>query len=580
MDWFVKLFTDEAAMATCLLVLALTIAGGLALGQVRFRGIRLGVAGVLFSGLLLGHFGLAIEHHALDFAREFGLVLFVYAVGLAVGPGFFNTFRRYGLKTNLLAVAIVLTGTFLAVVVSWVGGVSPAIAAGILSGGTTNTPSLAAATQTLRDQPLDPTAAAKALRQAGIAPEGMTPAQLAEETTKLPGLGYAVSYPFGVVGIILAMLILQRLFRVDPVTDAQAMERRLNVQPAPLERRAVRLTNAGLAGISTESLAEQAGTTATISRVWRNGKVLVALPDLPLAVDDVLLVVGTTPDLDRLRAYAGEAADASVFQAGQEITARWVVVSGKHFVGKSLEELQLEDHYQVRLTRVRRGETELPPLADLELAIGDSLYVVGPPEGIARLARKAGDRPKALEEPHLLPVFVGIALGVVLGSIPFAVPGLSAPLKIGLAGGPLLVALLLSRLQRVGPLVFYLPRSANLTLKDVGIAIFLAAVGLKSGSRFVATLTQGDGVWWMLWGAVITLVPLLLVGAVAYWGFGARFSAMVGVLAGSMTDPPALAFANDLTKSEIPGIAYATVYPAAMILRVVCAQVFLLMRTG
>jgi putative transport protein len=580
MRWLTDLLTNEHSIATCLLVLALTIVTGLALGQVRFRGIRLGVAGVLFSGLLLGHFGLAVEHHALEFAREFGLVLFVYAVGLAVGPGFFNAFRLYGLKTNLYALAIVLLGTLTAVGASWLGGVSPAIAVGILSGATTNTPSLAAASQTLADNPLSVDSAKRALQQAGIAAEGMTTAQLAEETNKLPGLGYAVTYPFGVIGIILAMLILGHLFRVDPVADAKSLEKGLEEKQSPQERMAIRLTRAERAGSMASALPGEVGSQAVINVVWRGGKALVALTDIPLAVGDVLYAVGTEADLERLRDAVGDKADLRLFARVPDITARRVLVSRGELVGRPLESLHLAERFHVRLTRVRRGETELPPMADLQLSIGDSLHVVGSPAGIAALAQEAGDTPKELEEPHLMPMFVGIALGIVLGSIPLAIPGLSTPLKIGLAGGPLLIALILSRVQRLGPLVFYLPRSANLALKELGIAIFLAAVGLKSGGRFVATLTQGDGVWWMLWGAVVTLVPLLIVGFVAFKLFGVRHAAMVGVLAGSMTDPPALAFANDVTQSEVPGIAYATVYPTAMILRVVCAQVFLLVGTG
>jgi putative transport protein len=290
--------------------------------------------------------------------------------------------------------------------------------------------------------------------------------------------------------------------------------------------------------------------------------------------------------LETLCRHAGDLADVAEFDDSPDVVARWIVVSKRNLVGRTIEAARIMERFGVRLTRVRRGDTELLSFADLRLAFGDNLFAVGSPEGVAALADDAGDVAREVEEPHLLPMFVGIVVGVVVGSAPLAIPGLSAPLKIGLAGGPLLVALALSHVRRVGRLVFYLPKPANTALKELGIALFLAVVGIKSGGRFVETLTQGDGVWWLAWGIVVTLVPLLIVGVVAIAWFRAPYTAVVGVLAGSMTDPPALAFANSLTQSESASLTltqsesasltYATVYPTAMILRVVGAQVFLL----
>jgi putative transport protein len=344
----------------------------------------------------------------------------------------------------------------------------------------------------------------------------------------------------------------------------------------PLEHRTVRVTRPELQAASAEELTAQAGTTAVVSRIRRDGRVQIALGTTPIATGDVLLVVGTPSELERFTRFVGETADGVDWNDSQDIVARWIIISRRNLVGRTIDAAQISQRFQVRLTRVRRGETELLPAADLRLAVGDELFSVGGDEAIAALAHEAGDVAREVEEPHLLPMFFGIGLGVVLGSIPLIVPGLAAPLKIGLAGGPLLVALVLSHVRRIGRLVFYLPRPANTALKELGIAVFLAVVGLKSGSRFVETLTQGDGVCWLAWGVGITLVPLLVVGITMIALFRMPYTAVVGVLAGSMTDPPALAFANSLTKSEGASLAYATVYPTTMILRVVGAQVFLI----
>jgi len=576
MNWLVKLLTDEHSIATSILVLAATIVLGIAIGEVRIRGIKFGIAGVLFSGLLLGHFGLKLQHDAADFAREFGLVLFIYAVGMAVGPGFFNLFRAFGLRTNAIAVAVVILGIVMAGSSVCVGRVAPPIAVGVLAGATTNTPSLAAATQMLKDRLPEDAAARASLQQIGVDATDWNSEALRNEVEKLPGLGYAVSYPAGVVGIILSFVILRRLFGVDPVEDARRMERDVIPLQPPLERWSIRVTRSELDSKPTDQVLTLSGTNAVVSRIRRGENVQIALGATPIAVGDVLLVVGTAAELERFCRFAGEAADVVDWETSHDIVARWIVVSRRYLVGRTIDNAQLAQRFQVRLTRIRRGETELLSTGKLRLAFGDRLFVVGGADEIIAFAQEAGDVAREVEEPHLLPMFFGIGLGVIVGSIPFVIPGLVAPLKIGLAGGPLLIALVLSHVRRLGRLVFYLPQSANTALKDLGIAVFLAVVGLKSGGRFIETLTQGDGVWWLVWGIGITLVPMLVVGIVMIAGFRTSYTAAVGILAGSMTDPPALAFANSLTKSEGSSLAFATVYPAAMILRVVGAQVFLI----
>jgi putative transport protein len=575
MAWLWSLLTDRQSLAGAILVLALAIVLGLAIGNVRLGNIRFGVAGVLFSGLILGHFGLGLEHAVSDFAREFGLVLFIYAVGMAVGPGFFNLFRAYGLRTNGYAVAAILLGAATAWLSVSVGGTAPSIAVGVLAGATTNTPSLAAATQTLREQPPDLEEARAAVAQIGVDAANMSAAEIERELGKLPGLGYAVAYPSGVIGIILSFLILRRLFGIDPVKDSLLLEQIVSPKAPPLERRAVRLTRADLAGKTIDELTALAAVKVVVSRIRRDGAVSTALGETRVAEGDLLSVVGAAADVERFGRFAGEPVDLDEFAESGDMVARWIVISRRNLVGRTVADSGIPERFHVRLTRVRRGDTEILSFADFRLAFGDELMAVGGVAGVALLAEEAGDVRKEVEEPHLLPMFFGIALGVIVGSIPLAIPGLAAPVKIGLAGGPLLIALAFSHFRRVGRLVFYLPRPANTALKELGIAVFLAAVGLKSGGRFVATLTQGDGVWWLAWGAAITLVPLLVVGIAAIALFRAPYTAVVGLLAGAMTDPPALAFANSLTKSEMAAPAYATVYPTAMILRVVGAQVFL-----
>ncbi len=580
MHWAVSLFKDEQSIATSILVLAFVVAAGIGLGAIRFRGIRLGVAGVLFSGLLFGHLGLRINATVLEFAREFGLIIFVFTVGLAVGPGFFHALKAHGLRLNLLGAAIVALGVVVTLATSWLGGVSLPIAVGVFCGATTNTPSLAATTQTLRNHQLGEQQMVEALEQAGIAAERLPRQRMAQEVAKLSGLGYAVAYPFGVLGIILSMLLLRHLFRVDPVADAEAWEKVLAAEQPRLARVTLKVNNPNLDGRPIARIPALNSLEVTISRVFRNGEQHVAHADFRLALGDVLAAVGTPEDVQQLQDIVGEEVALDLPQLPSSIAVRWVVVTRSAVVGKRVNELALGKRFGVQITRIRRAEVELPPLANLSLGLGDRLHLVGTAEAIAAAAREVGDSPKKLEQPDLVPIFCGIALGVVLGSWPIPVPGMASPLKLGLAGGPLIVALLMSRFQRIGPMVIYLPRSSSYVLQEFGIALFLAAVGLRSGDRFLATLTQGDGLWWLGYGALITLLPLLLVGTVAHRWMSVRFTSLVGLLAGSMTDPPALAFANSQAQSELPAIAYATVYPTSMILRVLAAQLMTLWWLG
>ena len=538
-------------------VLALVAGLGLALGSVKLRGVGLSTAGVLFVGLLVGHLGVEVEPAVLEFVRDFGLILFVTSIGLQVGPGFVASLRRSGLKLNLLAASVVLSGVALAAVAHLVLGVELPAVVGILSGATTNTPSLAAAQQALREVAGDAAAVARA--------------------ATVPPLGYAVSYPFGVAGVILAMLALKLAFRVSLPVEEKLLQRSLRSEAPPLHRANLEVTNPNLDGLLLERLPFADRTGLVVSRVHHDGVLVVPGPDTRLALGDVLLAVGPRKDLDDLKLLVGRESDLDLTSLPTPITSKRLIVTRKEIVGRTLGELGLAPRFGVRITRVSRAELEMAAFPGFELRTGDALLAVGAPEDIRKAAAEVGDSPRDLNYPHLVPVFLTIALGVALGLLPIHLQGMPAPVKLGLAGGPLLVAILLSRLGRVGPLVFWLPISANFMLREIGIALFLAAVGLRSGAGFVETLVKGPGLTWMAIGAGITLVPILVVGAIARAAFRINFLTLTGVIAGSMTDPPALAFANGLAGSDAPTLGYVSVYPLTMILRIVAAEVLVLL---
>ena len=537
-------------------MLSLVAAIGLALGSFKVRGLGLGIAGVLFAGIAFGHFGIHVDDRTREFARELGLVFFVYSIGLQVGPGFFASLRRHGLRLNLLAAAVVLLGIASALVLHFAGGVAPAAVVGILSGATTNTPSLAAAQQALKQSISDDRALVAA--------------------SKLPGLGYAVSYPFGVLGIILVMLGVRSAFRIVLKSEADELERSSAAEAPPLARANLEVANPNLVGMALEKVPLLAGSGLVVSRIWHEGTLQVPRPETRLQLGDVLLAVGRREDLDALRIIVGRESTLDLRSLPSAITTRRLIVTRTAATGKTLGELNFPRRLGVQITRVSRAEVEMSAHAGFELQYGDTVLAVGEPAEIRKVGDELGDSPKTLNYPHLVPMFVGIALGVVAGSIPFSLPGVPAPVRLGLAGGPLVVAILLARLGRMGPLVWYMPISANYALRETGIVLFLAAVGLGAGDVFVETLVHGDGLYWMACGAGITIVPILSVALFARAVLKLNYLTLCGLLAGSMTDPPALSFASSVTGSEAPSLAYATVYPLTKILRVLSTQLLVL----
>jgi putative transport protein len=553
MLWLTELFTGESA-ATSILILGVVAAAGIALGSLRAYGVSLGVAGVLFSGLLFGHFGFGLNEHVLEFAREFGLILFVYTIGLQVGPGFISSLRRDGLPLNIMAASIVLLGAGVTLIIAFSGGIPLPAAVGLFSGATTNTPSLAAAQSALRDM---------------VGPEGA-------EITKLPGLGYAVAYPFGVIGIILTMLFSRLVFRVNLAHEIETFTAAQQRDRMELERMNLEVRNQNLDGMAIKEIPLLAGSGVVISRVMHNDAVHVAKPETIVHTGDVLLAVGAKERLDQLCVVVGCESAKDLITHPSNITSRRLVVTNKSATGKTLDELGFLPRYGVNITRLRRAGVELTTATNVELHYGDTVLAVGEPENIDAVAKVVGNSVKRLDHPEIIPVFLGIVLGVIIGSLPFHLPGVPAPVKLGLAGGPLLVAIILSRIGQIGPITWYMPASANFIMREVGITLFLAAVGLRAGDRFVETLLQGDGFYWMGMAAFITLVPLLIVSFIGRIFLKINFMSLCGLLSGSMTDPPALAFACNVTGSDTPTVAYATVYPLTMILRVLCAQLMVL----
>jgi putative transport protein len=546
-------------IAYAVLVLCLIAMSGLALGSLRVRGIGLGTAGVLFAGIAFGHFGFQIDHHILEFVREFGLILFVFTIGLQLGPGFFASLRKEGLRLNALAATTVLVGALVTAVSAWLFKIDGAAALGVFSGATTNTPSLGAAQQTMA-----------------------TLGNISVERAALPALAYAVSYPIGIVGIIATLLFLRFAFRIDAEFEAEMFHAEGKRDVQPLKRINLLVENINLDGIPISEVPSLHETGVTISRIRRAGEkaVQTATGDTALSIGSTILVVGTRPNLHRFQMVVGRETDTDLFKAPGDITFRRVVVTRAAVLGKTIGELGFDHRYDVAVTRVNRAGIEMTAVADLRLQFGDRLQVVGDEEGLTKVSTVLGNSVKALNETQFIPVFLGISLGVIAGVIPFQFPGLPVPVRLGIAGGPLILAILLSRIGHIGRLVWHMPANANLAFRELGITLFLACVGLKAGAQFFAMVFSASGLVWLVAALAVTMIPLLLIGFIARAGLKLNYMTICGLIAGSMTDPPALAFAGAISKSDAPSVAYATVYPLTMLLRIITAQalVFVLCR--
>ncbi|HAL6918820.1 TPA: putative transporter [Escherichia coli] len=534
-------------------ILALVAVVGLFIGNVKFRGIGLGIGGVLFGGIIVGHFvsqaGMTLSSDMLHVIQEFGLILFVYTIGIQVGPGFFASLRVSGLRLNLFAVLIVIIGGLVTAILHKLFDIPLPVVLGIFSGAVTNTPALGAGQQILRDLG--------------------TPMEMVDQM----GMSYAMAYPFGICGILFTMWMLRVIFRVNVETEAQQHESSRTNGGALVRTINIRVENPNLHDLAIKDVPILNGDKIICSRLKREETLKVPSPDTIIQLGDLLHLVGQPADLHNAQLVIGQEVDTSLSTKGTDLRVERVVVTNENVLGKRIRDLHFKERYDVVISRLNRAGVELVASGDISLQFGDILNLVGRPSAIDAVANVLGNAQQKLQQVQMLPVFIGIGLGVLLGSIPVFVPGFPAALKLGLAGGPLIMALILGRIGSIGKLYWFMPPSANLALRELGIVLFLSVVGLKSGGDFVNTLVNGEGLSWIGYGALITAVPLITVGILARMLAKMNYLTMCGMLAGSMTDPPALAFANNLhPTSGAAALSYATVYPLVMFLRIITPQ--------
>ena len=534
-------------------ILALVAVVGLFIGNVKFRGIGLGIGGVLFGGIIVGHFvsqaGMTLSSDMLHVIQEFGLILFVYTIGIQVGPGFFASLRVSGLRLNLFAVLIVIIGGLVTAILHKLFDIPLPVVLGIFSGAVTNTPALGAGQQILRDLG--------------------TPMEMVDQM----GMSYAMAYPFGICGILFTMWMLRVIFRVNVETEAQQHESSRTNGGALIRTINIRVENPNLHDLAIKDVPILNGEKIICSRLKREETLKVPSPDTIIQLGDLLHLVGQPADLHNAQLVIGQEVDTSLSTKGTDLRVERVVVTNENVLGKRIRDLHFKERYDVVISRLNRAGVELVASGDISLQFGDILNLVGRPSAIDAVANVLGNAQQKLQQVQMLPVFIGIGLGVLLGSIPVFVPGFPAALKLGLAGGPLIMALILGRIGSIGKLYWFMPPSANLALRELGIVLFLSVVGLKSGGDFVNTLVNGEGLSWIGYGALITAVPLITVGILARMLAKMNYLTMCGMLAGSMTDPPALAFANNLhPTSGAAALSYATVYPLVMFLRIITPQ--------
>ena len=547
MQWLIDLFTGSS-VAQQVVVLSVTAALGLMVGKIKVKGISLGGAGALFVGILMGHLGLRLEPSVLHFMQEFGLILFVYTIGMQVGPGFIDSIRRHGLVLNILAVSVVLMGVLVTLCLYFFTDMhnNVPVLIGMLCGAVTNTPSLGAANS--------------AFVAAGA-------------DTSLTGIGYAVAYPFGVIGIILVMILIRVFFKQDPAKSAEEYTAEIAATRKEIVSCSLLVENKNLFGVAVKEIPNLISSGVVITRLLRDETIITPKGSTKILEGDKIHIVGMPEAVATMEKVIGSRLATPITAANSDLTTKSILVTNKKMLGKTIESLAFAERYGVTVSRVVRGEFKFTGRLDLRLKFADKLLVVGPAAGIDAVTKELGDSLKALDHPEIIPAFVGIFLGIIVGSIPIAIPGMPTPLKLGLAGGPLVISIILSRKRKIGPLNFFMAASANLMLRELGITLFLTCVGLNAGIKFFDVLLNGDGFYYMGLAALITFVPLMVAGVVGRVVFKVNYLSLCGAIAGSMTDPPALAFANGLSNSEAVNVGYASVYPLTMLLRILSGQV-------
>lgn len=540
-------------VAHSVLILSLVIAFGIMLGKIKVAGISLGVTWILFVGIVFGHFDLNLDEHLLHFLKEFGLILFVYSIGLQVGPGFFSAFKKGGFTLNVLAVLVVFISVLITVALHFITGIPITTMVGILSGAVTNTPGLGAAQQANSDL------------------NGIDAPEIA--------LGYAVAYPLGVIGCILALLALKYLLHINTRKEEAEAEQGLgHLQELTVRPVSVEIRNEAVDGKTIKEIKPLLNRAFVISRIRHRdseNEVELVNADTVLHLQDQILFISNPKDMEAIIAFFGRQISAE-WEQDKKLISRRILITKPELNGKSLAQLKIRNNFGASITRINRSGVDLVATPHLQLQMGDRVTIVGSELAVSHTEKVLGNSLKRLNHPNLIPIFLGIALGCILGSLPFMFPGIPQPVKLGLAGGPLIVSILISRFGPQYKLITYTTMSANLMIREIGISLFLACVGLGAGKGFVDTIIHEGGYVWIAYGAIITIVPLLVGGLIGRYAWKLNYYTLIGVLSGTNTNPPALAYSSELTSCDAPAVGYATVYPLAMFLRVLTAQLLIL----
>lgn len=559
MNWLQDLLTNPNSIAHIVALYAFVIAAGVLLGKIKFFGISLGVTFVLFVGILAGHFGFTGNPAILSFVQDFGLILFVFCIGLQVGPSFFSSFKRGGITLNLLAVGIVFLNIAVALILYFAlqGRVDIPMMVGILCGAVTNTPGLGAANEALQ--------------------------QLHYQGPEI-AMGYACAYPLGVMGIILSMIIIRYICRVDVQRDSDEIQKEEEANPHMKPYTiSLKVQNEALSGKTLSQVQNFLARDFVCTRIIQDGHMITPNANTVLRLGDRMFLVCAEDDSEAIMAFIGPKIEQdwdATNQQDKPMVSRRILVTQPNINGKTLGELHFSSIYGVNVTRVNRSGMDLFAARQLRLQVGDRVMVVGPQDAIERVANLLGNQLRRLDHPNIVTIFVGILCGILFGSLPIAIPGMPTPVKLGLAGGPLIISILIGRFGHKVKLVTYTTMSANLMLREVGLVLFLASVGIKAGENFVQMVVEGDGVLYVGLGFLITFIPLVITGIVACWHHRVNYFTLMGLIAGSNTDPPALAYANQIAGNDAPAVGYSTVYPLTMFLRILTAQLLVLLMAG
>lgn len=559
MNWLQDLLTNPNSIAHIVALYAFVIAAGVLLGKIKFFGISLGVTFVLFVGILAGHFGFTGNPAILSFVQDFGLILFVFCIGLQVGPSFFSSFKRGGITLNLLAVGIVFLNIAVALILYFAlqGRVDIPMMVGILCGAVTNTPGLGAANEALQ--------------------------QLHYQGPEI-AMGYACAYPLGVMGIILSMIIIRYICRVDVQRDSDEIQKEEEANPHMKPYTiSLKVQNEALSGKTLSLVQNFLARDFVCTRIIQDGHMITPNANTVLRLGDRMFLVCAEDDSEAIMAFIGPKIEQdwdATNQQDKPMVSRRILVTQPNINGKTLGELHFSSMYGVNVTRVNRSGMDLFAARQLRLQVGDRVMVVGPQDAIERVANLLGNQLRRLDHPNIVTIFVGILCGILFGSLPIAIPGMPTPVKLGLAGGPLIISILIGRFGHKVKLVTYTTMSANLMLREVGLVLFLASVGIKAGENFVQMVVEGDGVLYVGLGFLITFIPLVITGIVARWHHRVNYFTLMGLIAGSNTDPPALAYANQIAGNDAPAVGYSTVYPLTMFLRILTAQLLVLLMAG